>query len=437
MCADDERQKSNNYIYERIRRLIKSTKIKCTVLIDLGPLQFEADEHYTYLLELVQICYAVFTHHMCSTVVALSSGSGRLIEFPKSCQEVLQKFMVSLNSYPQCHFKAFNEEEALVYIKKKGLDLNTVDAKRLTNYNPWLLSTIPCEKVKLSLVDSFIVTCVLRHVKNLLDSFKKIELNNWIASELETTIFWFYKAANMIPLTEHDIDRFNHSWVHTEYICDLDASDDSTFLTFNFPHICRLLLDELSTLRKTEAIPSNPIINGYIFERSFFDEINKCNALRVYCNGAVLHLKVGCVRYMNNNECVDNMTVGVLYYLRYKHPVIDGVLKVGGKKKRLILLQISLSKYDKHGSKIGDLQRQIKCLEANSRNENILNYYQRLAGISNKYTIYLYVAPDEIGENAKALKKGRKDAEKSGIQVGVVASKTPTHDLIDKINSNL
>ena len=69
----------------------------------------------------------------------------------------------------------------------------------------------------------------------------------------------------MIPLSEHDIDRFNHSWVHIEYICDLDASDDSTFLTFNFSHIYRLLLDELSTLRKTDAIPSNPIINGYIF----------------------------------------------------------------------------------------------------------------------------------------------------------------------------
>ena len=76
-------------IYERIRRLIKLTKIKCSVLIDLGPLQFEADEHYTYLQELVQICYAIFTYHICSTVVALSSGSGRLIEFPKSRQEVL------------------------------------------------------------------------------------------------------------------------------------------------------------------------------------------------------------------------------------------------------------------------------------------------------------------------------------------------------------
>ena len=76
----------------------------------------------------------------------------------------------------------------------------------------------------------------------------------------------------------------------------------------------------------------------------------------MYCNEAVLHLKVGCVRYINNNECVDNMTVGVLYYLRYKYPVIDGVLKVGGKKKRLILLQIyALSKYEQHGSKIGDL----------------------------------------------------------------------------------
>ena len=35
----------------------------------------------------------------------------------------------------------------------------------------------------------------------------------------------------MTPLSENDVDIYNHSWLHTEYICDLDASGDSTFLT--------------------------------------------------------------------------------------------------------------------------------------------------------------------------------------------------------------
>ena len=82
-----------------------------------------------------------------------------------------------------------------------------------------------------------------------------------------------------------------------------------------------------------QAIPSLMVI---FFEHSFFDEINNCNALCVYCNGTVLHLKVGCVRYMNNNECVDNMIAhgcAVLFTIKAS---CDRVLKVGGKKKRLI-----------------------------------------------------------------------------------------------------
>ena len=145
------------------------TTIKCTVLIDLGPLQFEADEHYTYLQELVQVCYAIFTHKMYSNAVALSSGSGRLIEFPKSCQEA--------RTAKATGNQTFTPDVMKIYIKRKGLELNSVDAKRLTK-----VVLDHSTRNVLSLVDSIMCTMAL------LDLFKNIELNNCIASDLEITI---------------------------------------------------------------------------------------------------------------------------------------------------------------------------------------------------------------------------------------------------------
>lgn len=116
-------------------------------------------------------------------------------------------------------------------------------------------------------MNGFIVSYVVRYVKNLIDSFKKMELKNWIASQLETTILWFYKASNIVPLSENDIQCFYQSWIYAEYVCDINSSDNGSFLTFNFP---RLLLAELSILRKTRAIPSNTIINGYLLKMTFY-----------------------------------------------------------------------------------------------------------------------------------------------------------------------
>ena len=61
---------------------------------------------------------------------------------------------------------------------------------------------------------------------------------------------------------------------------------------------------------------------------------------------------------MNDNEIVSSITANVLYCLTYKHPVIDDVLKVKIKKKKwLVLLQVLLSLYKQHHSKINDLNR--------------------------------------------------------------------------------
>ena len=66
------------------------------------------------------------------------------------------------------------------------------------------------------------------------------------------------------------------------------------------------------------------------------------------------------------DEKLTNMEAGVLYHLRHRHPVIDavGILKRQDKKKyHLVFIQISMSKYSNHSSKIEDLFGTIDCKE--------------------------------------------------------------------------
>ena len=91
--------------------------------------------------------------------------------FIKNCwisQDVTHKFLTTLNSFHKCCFKSFSEEHHYIF---KERELSIDDARRLTSYNTWLLSSVPSQVTELSKIDRLIVSYVLRYVKNLLDSF--------------------------------------------------------------------------------------------------------------------------------------------------------------------------------------------------------------------------------------------------------------------------
>lgn len=147
----------------------------------------------------------------------------------------------------------------------------------------------------------------------------------------------------------------------------------------NFPGVSRLLLDELARMKQDDKLPSNPIVNGYIFEEKFFVELGKTKTLHINISEKALTLCFTLVENMQTGEILHCMTSGILYRLRYKHPAIDAirVMEKDRKKKQwLVLIQVSLSPYAVHRSKIGNLLKYTQCPELNCSDHNtILNYY--------------------------------------------------------------
>ena len=62
-------------------------------------------------------------------------------------------------------------------------------------------------------------------------------------------------------------------------VCNLEK--ESNVINCNFPGVAKLLIKELAVMRRDEKVPSNPILNGFIFEENFFCEIGKIKALHI------------------------------------------------------------------------------------------------------------------------------------------------------------
>ena len=161
-----------------------------------------------------------------------------------------------------------------------------------------------------------------------------------------------------------------------------------------------MLLKELSELMTNQVIPSNPIVNGFIFEERFFKEVEKSKVLHVSTMERSLKFNIIQVKNLKQGEMVNEMMSGCLYHLRYRHPVIDGigVFETEGTSKRwLVFIQISLSTYANHGTKISDLFRFVKCPELKTPETTIFEYYKGMnPKVKQKRCVYVYASPKEI-----------------------------------------
>ena len=173
-------------ISSKVINIMDQMTIDFALLIDLGPLQFSANSSYTSLEALMSICFFGFTSLHCTSIIALSSGANVLHNIPKECDS-LYKFLVSLGKYQQCRFRPFTKEEADA---RNCLTLDSNLLFELTRYNPWLLSNLPQGNININETIGIIKLQMLKYIRNLLDSFKMIPLNNWVSSNLEETDRW-------------------------------------------------------------------------------------------------------------------------------------------------------------------------------------------------------------------------------------------------------
>ena len=154
---------------------------------------------------------------------------------------------------------------------------------------------------------------------------------------------------------------------------------------------------ELSTLKKNNKIPSNPIINGFIFEADFLQGVHNLRFIETLSDGKNFTFDIQYLYSLGIDEKLTNMEAGVLYHLRHRHPVIDavGILKRQDKKKyHLVFIQISMSKYSSHSSKIEDLFGTIDCKELKTSSfASIFDFYMSMTttSVKTRKAFYIYV----------------------------------------------
>ena len=374
-------------------------------------------------------CWSVITHCFtnvhCISIIALCSGANVLNNIPKECV-LLYKFLVSLRRYQQCRFKPFSKEEADMYLSRNRINLDSNLVLELTHYNPWLLSNLPQGNININEAIGIIKLQMLKYIRNLLDSFTRIPLTNWISSNLEETDKWLCKATNGVCLCQNDLSSFYISWVYIECICDLQVTEDNNYIVIcNFPYV--------HTLKKSSTIPSNPIINGFIFEADFLQGIHNLKFIKTLSDGKNFTFDVQYLHSLGIDEKLTNMETGVLYHLRHRHPVIDtvSILKRKDKKKyHLVFIQISMSKYLSHSSKIEDLYGMIECKELKTSGfASIFDFYTSMttASVQARKTFFIYVSPSEVGPKASKLLIGY---VYSGLKIGVMPKLSETNNLV-------
>ena len=141
---------------------------------------------------------------------------------------------------------------------------------------------------------------------------------------------------------------------------------------------------------------------------------------------------------LGENDKVVSMERGVLYHLRHKHPVVDavGILRRMDKRKyHLVFIQVSMSKYSRHHTKIEDIYDKVDCIELkNSSHTSILEFYKSMTSppVTARKAFYLYISPMEVDNKSSKLLTGYVYPD---LKIGVTPKLSNTNSLISTIVS--
>ena len=210
--------------------------------------------------------------------------------------------------------------------------------------------------------------------------------------------WYFYIAQNSIQLENTEIEEYLESWVNEQSVCVLN--DDNT-LQLNFPTLPDVFSKDLVSSSGAD-VSHYPEGKGFKLQEKFFAYFTHSTKLAVLTTSTTLSFIVA------HSHSVDgvlrSMNKSVLYQLRNRHPACDGVglLQEAGGATYLVLVQVSLSIYSKHRSKLkhlfqvpkGKLPPELK----DNKSKNVYEYYRQMVS-SDVKTIYLYISPLMHGNN--------------------------------------
>lgn len=146
-----------------------------------------------------------------------------------------------------------------------------------------------------------------------------------------------------------------------------------------------------------------------MFERKFFFHEDVSNkqwdivALDIHREKSELV----CIKFSNVKTAsfqekgdVKQMFSKQMYYLKQGHEAINAVLKVCNEsgEEYLLLIQMSLSKYEEHGAKHVSINNRYKPYK-----KTIIDYYRDLCKVEETNCVYLYISPHDCYHDKKSF----------------------------------
>ena len=361
--------------------------------------------------------------HSCQVVVSFSSGSNNFINPRGDFMRVLfdmklKSVTVNLIPFTENEFQKFSEK----FPFSSSNDFKEIDYKHLTNYNPLLLTLIRREQQK-EMAASIINETVKQFFANIMSSLKRTEFE-WVKKSLNVSLEMLYLAANREKIPMHRFLHYTGSWVHAENITYIsEKSDDFFMLGVNFPTYFKALREVLYDCKKNEKVRiHSPAIDGMHFEANICGRINDVDIVyskkdeSIATQPDVEPLKATFNIFIDHvsDTPVIGLLDGVLHHLRPFHPVLDAVAYVNIKDNPwLFLIQVSLSEYKSHRSKISDLTNKIQGIEKETNLKESkkkketepdctwLEYYRQQLpeNVSSQCKcMYLYISPENFVE---------------------------------------
>jgi len=372
----------------RLKRLSKTLKRNLVILIDVGVWSGQNKQHIKLVTKVMTICSE------CRLVISLSSGGGF---YSTSYSNFDRKFKSLLTKYTRCRILNFSTDEVKLYLAESQCMANMQEVQDLTNYNPYLVSLFsfqysPTEHDYAPMALEF----MLKHVLSIVNDMKTLgTLARFCVEEVKKLYEWGCKAENNIASPVSMLNDFKCSWGAIEnFFIYKKINNDCDFVVQCALPCLRLLLNEIiKELSCNTAIPRVPIVQGFFYEDHFFQLMTEKD-LTVRISS---EQKKFIVHSVLEPSKVTDMTCGVMYHLTYTYPVVDGVgyfkeAEWSTKNVTLIFIQVSLSKYSKHDSKLNDL---IAKKAPEDSQKSILEHYAGLCpkGFCIKSTMYVYVSP--------------------------------------------
>lgn len=197
--------------------------------------------------------------------------SGLRIHLPSQYRH-LHTYFSLMYTMQKCRFTLFNKNKAKLYIEKykENCSMSINEIREPTNFNPYYLSQIDANENKYK-NKARIKAEVAAYFNELVQSFSHNDLCAWMLPELEAAQRWLYKSSNGVHLS---YDDFNELWragyTHSTFV----KKRSRYLLTYALPLSDIMLVAELAKLRKTITLPSNPVIDGFVFEENMFRYLN-------------------------------------------------------------------------------------------------------------------------------------------------------------------